>query len=265
MFSGQRDFRAIAISSSLRDLPPLAELLPKDSVSKDFNIVGERKPEFIVQHGFYYSTVAYASPELLADIRVPFGKTEKYRYDIYVCKWQRQKSICTVLAVPFGKMAADVFGLIEEELRPQKRGFERVNLDGLITQLKAESPISGDLTVTSLRCRVTGGDKVQSAIFSGSDVVASHLYRRTTEALRGIQLVPRRARLRFEQPPTRFSFETDTHGNFWFHVSKDGANIQSLYHSLIALDRAKLIERTIEYPLREGIRREEHESQLASE
>jgi hypothetical protein len=264
MFSGQRDFRAIAVWSSSKEFPPLSEIFPKDAVAKQLTMVSDANPSFIVRHGYYYSSTEYASLDVLADARVPQGRSFKYRYDFYACEWERPKGSCIVFAVPFGKMAVDMFGTVEEKLRPAKRAFERINLDLLVSQLAAEEPISSDITATSLRCRVIGDDKVQTAVYSGSDVIASQLYRRTTSALRGIRLVPRRVKVKYEQAPIRFSTEMDAHGNYWFHVSKDGTNVASLFEVLNTLDRANLVERTIEYPLREGIRREEHESHVLS-
>lgn len=259
MFSGQRDFRAVTFCSSLHDVRKVLGLFPKGALSDELGVVGAADGMFVVYHGFYYSTTEYCDADTLKDVAVPFPEGVRYRYDFYVCHWKRGRRGVLVFAVPFSRMAADMFGLLEERGRAYRRQYKKLDLDALVSQLTAGSPLSEEIAATAVRFRVSGGDTVQSATVSGSDVFGSELYQRTQESLHGINLVPRRVRIRYERYPERFTLEADTHGNFWFRVSKDGANIGGLYHLLTALDNANLLQDTVAYPLRPGIRKEDDE------
>lgn len=262
MFNGQRSFRTIILTSTARSLDEVLKLVPRDSISQQYEKFSYSETEPAIWHGFFYSETAYADPNKLAEIRMPYLGVEKYRYDFYACEVKLRRATAFVLSVPFAAMAEQMFEFIDEKSRRFKRKYKRVGLSRLSTYMQEDGARASDVIVSSARFRLDGGDSVKSVEMSGKDVFSSEIFRRSKENLKGLQLVPRRLRVRFGISSRRLTFETDIHGNFWIQVSKDAKNLGMIGSVLGFLEQADVLLDTLDYPLRRGVRDEENDDDL---
>ena len=257
MFSGQREFRGIVFSCSLSKISDLLGLFPRNVISKERTQIGEIQSTFEVLHCYYYSKVPYAPVEMLQEISVRIGRSTKYQYDFYVAKWQLRRTSVYILAVPFSRMAMDMFGVLEEKLHAYSRKYKKLKLDEFLVSLQELNTVSARIAATAVDFRVSGTDTVNAARMSGADVVASEFYKRTTKTLHGITIEPRRVRLRYKDEAIRFSMETNKHGSFWFRVRKGGGNLPWLVNVLSTLEIGGLLSDDNAYPLRASLVKEE--------
>lgn len=250
MFDGQREFRAIVFESKgVGSVEDVTSLIPSGSIAEELTEINGSN-NFSIRHGYFYSATPFAPPEVIAEVHVPFGGAVKYRYDFYACKWKSGRRTAFVVAVPFAKMAKEMFAFVDGS---KSRKYRKINLQALIEGLAGGGDPSRTMTATTIRFAVTGGDRVRRATLSGPDVTSSQVYQRLTESLHGIALLPRRVRVRFDDDRLRATCEADLFGNYWFHVSKGGGNLVAFGAFLDALQESKVLEDAIAYPLREEI------------
>ena len=253
MFSGQREFHGLVITSTSLAISDLRAMFPSNQVQDASDSTTEPVPGFVIFHGYYLSPIAYTSPDALNDAKIIVGRRELYKYDFYICQWKRGRRASLLCLVPFGRMAKDVFSLFDRGARRFKRQYSRLKLQAAIDHLADDHKPLDEMVATRVHFQVSGSDSAKSAVIAGSDVVSSELYRRTVRNVRGIQLVPRRLRLRYVGNTATTVVEADVHGNLLVRLRKNGANLKELREMLTVLDDAGLIEETIAYPLRRGV------------
>lgn len=260
MFSGQREFRAVMFSVAKFDQSKdVLKCLAQDVRSDQLTAIEVSDKNVSIHHGFFYSSQVCAPPDVLKEVEVTIGRTKKYSYDFYVIRWKPKRTPSFIVAVPFGRIAEEMFGMLEHELGAKQRLYKHLDLQLLVDLLaESNSPLK-NIESKAVRFLVTGGDTVKTAHLTGPNVARSKYYERTKKGLRGIKMKPRRVRFRFENGPAKFTLEADRHGNFWFPVSKEGGNLCWMAAAFEALATNGILSDTKGYPLREGLRTEDRD------
>jgi hypothetical protein len=249
MFGGQREFRGILISSPNGTIAEL--MLPfVDMIRDELILLNSSTPSFQVYHGIFCSEHAYAAPEQIKEVEIIVDGQLRYRYDFYIVAWKQKRRSTFLIAVPFSAMAQEVFPLFDESVRARK--YKRLNLTSLVKAIGERDARTQNLIATSIRFRLAGGDTVKTVNVAGTDVLDSEYFRRTSKALHGISLVPRRLRLRFVKEGLSFALDADPHGNFRFRLRKEAANLCDLEPLLNLLDSTNFLEETAAFPLQAG-------------
>ena len=253
MFRYQREYRAIAFhAASLQSVPDVLGLLPKQSTALQETLENSTD-QLEVCHAFYYSRSEFTQGKLLEEAKEK-GRRGMARYNMYLFRfaWKRQRIL--FVAVPFSKMATEVFDALHVGTRGMGLKYHAVDLGSLISCLTNGDGSITNHRLTAAKFDVEGDSAVDRLGMSGDDVVHSRSYKRICEGLRGITLSPLRCRLVYDDHEgTRFGMQVDLHGNYWFRVRQHAVNLAWSEHLFRFLYGEKLMMASPAFPLHRGV------------
>jgi hypothetical protein len=263
MHRDKRQFRAIIFTAPRIDGPEaIVSCLPTSSrgeveefVSDDANVS--------LMHMYYLSEKEFSPGPLEDDLIIRKGKKRLYKWSMYYGHFRLRRRVFVYVAVPFSRMAEEVFGLVDAATKGIGRVYSVPDLNAIAKYIAGEQDNEERLIATGVRFQVTGDSDVNSLSLHGTDVLSSRTLNRATKELRGIGLVPKRVRMSHTTPSGKFGCECDTFGNFWFRVSGGGTSVLRLAPFIGLLGSNNLIGDDPSYPLRKAVRELEEESQNA--
>jgi len=208
---------------------------------------------FVVEHCFYHSRNLYAAGNFLEEITVVRRGQTQYKYNMYIVGYTSPGGFVALVAVPFTQLGREVYERIQKASRGHGLRYQTVNLDRLISAVKAKKHLGGRVKITKLDLLLHGDSAANSVSFAGKDTLHSRVYQRLTRHLSGIEMQPRRCCVAYDSHEgQRFALESDRFGNFAFRITSGAANLPSAAPLLSYLYDSDLIEETTASPLRRG-------------
>ncbi|NQV28105.1 MAG: hypothetical protein HQ518_27450 [Rhodopirellula sp.] len=238
MFQDQREFRCIAVKlPSARSLNEVTKWLPDGRLSEKWTPIETASQKFDVIHATWISTLNCAPSQDLSEIIEERDGHKMYRYSVYLMMLRNGRSATFFFAAPFSQILREMCVELHEATAGKKRLYETLDLDVLLQRIKDSSDSEAKLTATFVRYEVHGDSTLDGMTVRGSDTVNSKTQRRLESSLRGIELVPSRAKIVYSgEGGSRFSIEADGNGNYRFRVRREAKNLpwfQSLWESFI--------------------------------
>ena len=245
MFRDERIYRAIMFSSpSVRDLNAARGLLPKKAISKAAPPI--KCPHGSIEHWFYYSPNAFTrNIDLLKEVTEKRNGVTQYRYNLYLIGMTQGKTFSIMLAVPFLKMAKELYSHVRSETRGKDFEFNRILMNRAFELSKKGEDSAALLKITRVKYNIEGDGFAESVGFVGSHLAQCATLGSLMKGLEGPKLTPERVRLSMDD---RLSFDTDQLGHYWFNVSKNADNLQFLPDVFRMLAQLKLVEANSAFP-----------------
>jgi len=249
MFRHDRVYRAIAFSGpDVCDLSSVRSLFPKKTLSSAEPAVGG--PHYKVEHHFYYSTSEFTrNIDLLQKAKIRWNGVEQYKYNIYFAGIQSGRQLTVILAVPFWRMAREVYSHLRNATRGRDVVYKKISLTGAFEADKKVEALAVLLKISRVNYSIEGDGTADSLQFIGNDLAHCSTLDTLKVNLKGPSLVPQSIRIAYKKSfEERFSLEVDKFGHYRFRVSKSGKSFPCLTEVFRALAAARLIQETSAFP-----------------
>lgn len=253
MFHEKRQFRAIVFSAP--GVKGVSDLLAKVPDQEFLTIRDMESPiaNVDVTHLQYLTTSQFVDPVLLDSITVKRGRKKYFRYDMYAGCLRRGRKAYLFAAVPFARMAYEVFGLLDKVTSNQGRYYQIADMKRLMGFLEADEEQSRRFAATSIRFQISGDADLATLSMAGGNVLTSSTFRRIKGKLGGIELVPHRMRLTHDSDIGRFVCECDGIGSFWCRLTSEGRNLIRFGPFLEVFAERNILRDEATYPLRKTV------------
>jgi len=246
MFRDERIYRGIVFTSTtLKSSRDVKALLPRNSV------VAAEKPRTLpfgsLEHLYYYSETQFTrNIDLLNEAKEKRGGRVMFRYNLYVISTAMKTATYMMIAVPFSRMAKELFSHMRNVMRGQKFQYERVLLDRAIVASRDGLDAAALLAVTRVKYSITADPSMESVFLIGENVAKSQSHDRFVKNIEpGVTVEPESLRVCLDN---QFTLTTDNFGHFQFRVSKHAANLAHFPQMLKTLSELKLTEATSAFP-----------------
>jgi len=249
MFRHDRVYRAIALSGpDFDDLGSVRALLPPKCLSVVEPAVADE--HLRAEHYYYYSRTAFTrNIDVLQKARAKWNGVEQYRYNIYFVGIRYRRQFVAFVAVPFWKMAREVYPHIRAATRGRSVVFRKVALEQVFRAAKAAEELAAILKISRVLYGIEGDVAADSLEFAGEDLARCDTLETLKANLKGPSLVPQSVRLAYKRSfEERFTVEADKFGHYRFRVGKSGRTFACLTGVCIALTKSQLIEATPAFP-----------------
>jgi hypothetical protein len=194
MFRHDRVFRAIAFSGKgFSDLASIRALLPANRLSAaETPVTG---PHLRAEHYYYYSQSAFTrNIDLLEKARAKWNGVEQYRYNIYFAEIQFRRQFTAVVAVPFWKMALEIYPHIRSATRGLGVVYRRLALDRVFIADKEIEELAAILKISRVSYGIEGDADADALEFVGKDLARCDTLETLKRGLSGPSLVPESVR-----------------------------------------------------------------------
>jgi hypothetical protein len=263
MFRHDRVYRAIVFAApSFKSTSGVMRLFPSGAFSEEEPLL--KSDALTVCHHYYYSRTQFTrNIDLLEKARVPAAKSDLYRYNAYLIRISDGPSPKFVLAVPFWRMAKEVFTSFRQASAGKGVNYMRVSLGDVLPTAAKSAPFAALIKITKVAYVLEGDGDCDSIEFGGKDLVRY----KTMEAVRrfpkGPSILPQALRLSYNKSFTeRFTLETDKFGHYRFRVGHTNQSFFCLSELFKFLSQAGLIIPEQALPYMGG---EESQDELSAE
>lgn len=264
MHRDKRQFRAIVLTAPRLEGPEaIVNCLPSAACG-EVDEFDSGDANVSLRHMYYLSDKEFTSGPIDDALIIRKGRKQLYKWSMYYGHFRLKRRVFVFAAVPFSRMAEEVFGLVDAATKGIGRVYAVPDLNLIAKYIAGQQDDEERLVATGVRFQVTGDSDVNSMSLLGADVLSSRTLSRATKELHGIGLIPKRVRMSHTTPSARFGCECDTFGNYWFRVSGGGASVFRLAPFIGLLAEHRLIGDDPSYPLRKAVRELEEDSKHAS-
>ena len=226
MFRDKRDFRAIIFNSpKIATSEQILGFFPKDLI-QDIETIHKSDDILNISHAHYLTSSAFTSPDILKDIEVVVNGNTMYQYSMYTASFKINDRNVHLIAVPFSKMAAEVFNNFSISTRGNAIKYQKVDIINLINACRIGKNLEGDIKITRIELEIEGDSPTKSITMAGTNVPISKTFTSVTESLSELQFRYRRCRLLFDDKSNpKFSIEIDRFGNYLIPVRAKAKNL----------------------------------------
>ena len=226
MFQEQREYRSIAfVMPGLESASDVLSLISKES-SRECQALPISTADFEIAHSHYYSETRFTPSEELEELKVTKRGAEVFRYNVYVFRLEWRRARVFFVAVPFFRMAWEVFPKLREAARGKGLQYQRASVDKLFKVLLSEEAVDNRPSIGLTSFNVLGDPLLQTLAFNGDDILHSQTYSRLRSSLGGVELSPKKCQIVYDDHKgKRFRLNTDYLGNYQFRIGKGAMNL----------------------------------------
>jgi hypothetical protein len=254
MLRDKRQYRAIIFSSpKLPNEECIPDYLPQ-TARGERETIESSNDDMTLSHMYYLSETEFASGPFDDESIVRKGRKQFIKWSMYYGSIRQRRRRLLFIAVPFSRMAEEVFGIIDSQTGGIGRVYCTPDLKAIVKTISSGGNHECGVTASGVRFQVTGDSEVNSLTLSGNDVLSSRTYLRATKELHGIGLIPKRLRINHASSLGKLVCECDTFGNYWFRVSAGGLSVFRLAPFISFLCENKLMSEETSFPLRKSVR-----------
>ena len=250
----QRIYRAIAFSyDGLTGLDTVKKLFDGKTLSAP-NLL-KAHDGFVGQHFHYYSSIQFSNAEYLEKIKTKKYGQEVYCYNMYWLWFNYDNLNIVIIAVPFLKMALNIFELIKIGTRGKKLVFHRVDIEKMIEAIKSKKNMDGHIKITKFDSLVKGDSTISRIAVNGADTIHSKTLKTINSSLfrTGVSLSLKSCNITFNNHKGEsFTLFADRWGNYSIRIGKDASNLPALRHFISYGANEKIIMETQVFPIFKG-------------
>jgi hypothetical protein len=246
MFRDDRVYRAIVFqSNALKDLGVARSFFPKKSLTSAETTI--TCPWGKIDHMFYYSKNMFTrNVDILKEVREKKHGVVRYRYNMYFILISGEHSTAVMLAVPFLKMALEIYPILRGAIRGQDFEFLRIRLQAAVEASKRAEGLGAALKIVRAKYKIEGeGKQSDSLELIGTDLARSTVLNVLQKDFSESTLTAQSVRIALESSIT---FDTDSFGHYKFRVAKGGSNLQHMPEIFRALQTLKLVAKDYAFP-----------------
>jgi len=174
-----------------------------------------------------------------------------YRYNMYLLHIDPRGLSIFFLAVPYLRMALEVYPYVKAQGRGRQFAYQAVDLALLVAAVAENRNRGGSLEIRGVRFKVGGDDRADSLSLRGLNVPSSAVVKAIRDPLRrkGITLTPESARVSLSIPGRGLLLELDSAGHYKFWVSRNASNLVSVTDAMVYFDGESLLSQSLSFPL----------------
>jgi hypothetical protein len=261
MFRDQQNYRAVAFRAPhIEELGDLTCFFPPRTVTKAEQTVPSSRG-FEVMHCYYWSPDQFTRAEIPSEFQKRVSGVRYYRYNMYFFQTSSPKGKVFFVALPFLRMALDVYPRIKDAARGTGIRYQTVDLEALLKAVKQNRHLDGAITITRARFKVAGDELTDTLLVSGQDVPHSGVVRTVFPAMDKLSIAAKAERLRLSVAGTslRFNLELDDAGHYKFWLAKNAYNLPAMAVVMPYLHKEGLVAETTSFPYMRSLREEEEE------